>query len=163
MQKVLNTSTNDEAALSEAAANVAKLSGSEKERILFGLKWLGLFSATNVQARGSLLDTLCATLEEKMQYGPGERDMVFLQHRFAVELKDGTKQTRTSTGLWYGEPDGVTAMAKTVGVPCGIATQLVLDGVISRKGVIAPMTRDVWEPLLQGCETEKIGMVDETF
>ncbi len=161
MQKVLNTANNDEETLGEAAANVANLSGSEKERVLVGLKWLGLFSASPVQPRGNLLDTLCATLEEKMQYGPTERDMVFLQHRFGVELKDGSKQTRTSTGLWYGEPNGVSAMAKTVGVPCGIATQLVLDGAITRKGVIAPMTRDVWEPLLNGCEAEKIGMVDE--
>jgi saccharopine dehydrogenase (NADP+, L-glutamate forming) len=52
---------------------------------------LGLFSNTNVHLRGSLLDTLCATLEEKMMYGPGERDMVMLQHRFEVELKDGKK------------------------------------------------------------------------
>jgi saccharopine dehydrogenase (NADP+, L-glutamate forming) len=26
-----------------------------------------------------------------MMYGPGERDMVMLQHRFEVELKDGKK------------------------------------------------------------------------
>lgn len=30
--------------------------------------------------------------------------------------------------LEYGIPDGVTSMAKTVGVPCGIAVQLILDG-----------------------------------
>jgi saccharopine dehydrogenase (NADP+, L-glutamate forming) len=30
--------------------------------------------------------------------------------------------------LEYGKPPGPTAMATTVGIPCGIAVQLVLDG-----------------------------------
>ena len=39
------------------------------------------------------------------------------------------QQLRTATMLEYGEPyPGTTAMAKTVGVPCGIAVQLILDG-----------------------------------
>jgi saccharopine dehydrogenase (NADP+, L-glutamate forming) len=28
----------------------------------------------------------------------------------------------------YGIPNGATAMARTVGIPCGIAVQLILDG-----------------------------------
>lgn len=37
-----------------------------------------------------------------------------LQHKFEVELKDGTKQTRTSTLVEYGssDPNGYSAMAK---------------------------------------------------
>lgn len=37
-----------------------------------------------------------------------------LQHKFGVELKDGTKQTRLSTLVEYGsaEPGGYSAMAK---------------------------------------------------
>lgn len=37
-----------------------------------------------------------------------------LQHKFEVELKDGIKQTRTSTLVEYGstEPNGYSAMAK---------------------------------------------------
>jgi saccharopine dehydrogenase (NADP+, L-glutamate forming) len=67
------------------------MSEDEIERILKGFKWLELFSDKPVQRRGTLLDTLCATLEEKMQYEEGERDMVILQHKFEVELKDGTR------------------------------------------------------------------------
>ncbi|KAL1836013.1 hypothetical protein VTK73DRAFT_5232 [Phialemonium thermophilum] len=49
-----------------------------------------------------------------MQFEPGERDLVILQHKFEVELKDGTKQTRLSTLVEYGstEPGGYSAMAK---------------------------------------------------
>ena len=64
-------------------------STEEKNRIISGMKWIGLFSNTPITARGNPLDTLCATLEEKMKYGEGERDMCILQHKFQIEYKDG--------------------------------------------------------------------------
>ncbi|KAJ3278632.1 hypothetical protein HDU79_001392, partial [Rhizoclosmatium sp. JEL0117] len=123
--------------------------------------WLGMFSESNVHLRGTMLDTLCATLEDKMMYAPGERDMVMLQHRFGVEYPNGKKEIRTSTGLWFGVPNGDSAMATTVGVPCGIATQLILDGILKRRGVIAPMDAEINNPILEALEKEGIFMVDE--
>jgi saccharopine dehydrogenase-like NADP-dependent oxidoreductase len=53
----------------------------EEQRIVSGLRWIGVFDKdAAVTPRGNLLDTLCATLEQKMQYEKGERDMVMLQH-----------------------------------------------------------------------------------
>jgi len=128
------------------------------------LRWIGLFSKNEtVTPRGNLLDTLCATLEAKMQYGEDERDMVMLQHKFEIENKDGSKETRTSTLLDYGVPGGVSSMARLVGVPCGIAVQLVLDGKIDTRGVIAPYTLDIVKPLMEGCEAEGIKMVEKTL
>ena len=121
-----------------------------------GLRWIGIFSDDKITPRGTPLDTLCATLEQKMQYGPGERDLVMLQHKFEgmcfqhvecriskqangnclVENKDGTKETRTSTLCDYGDPNGYSSMAKLVGVPCGVAVKQVLDGTISEKVAI---------------------------
>jgi hypothetical protein len=46
-----------------------------------------------------------------------------LQHKFEIENKDGTKETRTSTLCEYGAPTGTggySAMAKLVGVTCGV-------------------------------------------
>lgn len=40
-------------------------------------------------------------------------------------------------------------MAKLVGVPCAVATQLVLNGTISDKGVIAPMNAQINNPLIE--------------
>ena len=64
---------------------------TEKDRIVAGLRWLGMFSDEKITPRGNPLDTLCATLKEKMQYGPKERDMVMLQHKFKIKHKDGRK------------------------------------------------------------------------
>jgi saccharopine dehydrogenase (NADP+, L-glutamate forming) len=46
-----------------------------------------------------------------------------LQHKFEIEYRDGRKETRTSTLCEYGAPTGTggySAMAKLVGVPCGV-------------------------------------------
>jgi len=46
-----------------------------------------------------------------------------LQHKFEIENKDGSKESRTSTLCEYGAPigsGGYSAMAKLVGVPCGV-------------------------------------------
>lgn len=71
-----------------------------------------------------------------MQYEEGERDFVMLQHKFGIEWADGRKETRTSTLCEYGEKVGSgkdSAMAKLVGVPCGVAVKMVLDGKINEK------------------------------
>ena len=71
-----------------------------------GMGWLGLFSATPVPRLGSVLDGLAKTLESRMAYKAGERDMVMLQHKFEVELADGRKVRRRkwtrSPRLAYG-------------------------------------------------------------
>ncbi|KAF2012614.1 Saccharopine dehydrogenase [Aaosphaeria arxii CBS 175.79] len=136
----------------------------DKQRILDGFRWLGLFSDEEIIPRGNPLDTLCATLEKKMQYEPHERDMVMLQHKFLIETKDGKKETRTSTLVEYGDPKGYSAMAKLVGVPCALAVQAILDGTITQKGVFAPMTPEICKPLLDTLG-EKYGVyfVDKTI
>ncbi len=48
------------------------------------------------------------------------------------------QKTLTSTLEAYGEVSGHSAMAKTVGVPCGVAVDCILDGRISGAGVRAP-------------------------
>ena len=101
------------------AAIIAKAtfdSPEERSRIISGLRWIGIFSDEKTKPRGTALDTLCAELEEKMKYEEGERDMVILQHRFGIEHKDGTQETRTATLIDYGDPKGYTSMGKLVGI-----------------------------------------------
>jgi spermidine synthase len=71
----------------------------------------------------------------------------------------------TSTLEAYGStvPGGYSAMALTVGVPCGIATQLVLDGVLKEPGVHAPYDPEVCETLRKVLEMEGLGMVEKVL
>lgn len=156
--KIVGASSDKEEDIVWAISSQTKFASTEeKDRILNGLRWIGLLSSENIIPRGNALDTLCATLEQKMQYEEGERDMVMLQHRFEIENKDGSKEIRTSTLADYGDPKGYSAMAKLVGVPCAVAVQQVLDGTISEKGVLAPMSPQICAPLMKTL-SEKYGI-----
>ncbi|KAK7454487.1 hypothetical protein VKT23_011242 [Stygiomarasmius scandens] len=160
----------DEAKLVEKIKSVAAFPNeAEATRIISGFRWIGMFSEEKVKTRAAagaqhpnLLDTLCARLEELMKYEAGERDYVMLQHRFVVQWQDGKVETLTSTLEAYGAPlgSGHSAMALTVGLPCGIATQLVLDGVLKMKGVHAPYSKEICEPIRLKLESEGVGMVE---
>lgn len=136
----------------------------EQRRMLDAMQSLGLLSNEMVPKAGTVLDAVSSLFEGKMQFQEGERDMVIMQHVFGIEHSDGAKERRTSTLIEYGNPDGYTAMAKTVGIPTGVAAQLVLDGTITRKGVLQPVHKDVYLPILDKLEQEeKISMVDESM
>ncbi|KAL8281774.1 hypothetical protein RB597_009475 [Gaeumannomyces tritici] len=160
-QKIVAASSSSEADIVGAIVSKASFEDAEEQkRIVAGLKWLGVFSDANITPKGNPLDTLCATLEEKMQFEEGERDLVMLQHKFEIENKDGSRETRTSTLCEYGAPvgsGGYSAMAKLVGVPCGVAVKFVLDGTISDKGVLAPMNSKLNDPLMKELK-EKYGI-----
>ncbi|KAK7520956.1 Apo Saccharopine reductase [Phyllosticta citriasiana] len=160
-KRVLGATTAGESDLVWAISSKTSFADTdEKNRILNGLRWIGMFSETPVEPRGNPLDTLCATLEKKMQYTKGERDMVMLQHKFGIENADGSNEVRTSTLVEYGQPEGsggYSAMAKLVGVPCAVAVKLVIEGKIAEKGILAPMTPAINDPLIKELK-EKYGI-----
>ncbi|KAI0996708.1 Saccharopine dehydrogenase [Podosphaera aphanis] len=164
-QKILSATSSSEADLKWAISSKAEFkSTEEKERILSGLSWVGIFSDEEIIPRANPLDTLCATLEKKMQFEKGERDLVVLQHKFEIEDVHGKRETRTSTLVEYGDPNGYSAMAKLVGVPCGVAVKQVLDGTISEKGILAPMSSKINDPIMKELK-EKYGifLVEKTI
>ena len=161
MSKMLGSPEGDADALAAAIVSKANLSESEGARIVTGMRWLGLLGDTVVVKVRSLLDTLAERLAVVMKYEEGERDMIMLQHRFELENADGSTEVRTSTMLEYGIPNGATAMARTVGIPCGIAVQLILDGKLATKGVLAPLAPEIYEPIIEALEKEGIKCVEE--
>ena len=93
LQKAIGAEEPSENALVSRVEKICQFSDeAERERILSGLRWIGLFSSEPATVRGeNLLDTLCAQLEKELSYQPGERDLVVLQHKFVVEWQDGKK------------------------------------------------------------------------
>ncbi|KAF8523482.1 saccharopine dehydrogenase [Hysterangium stoloniferum] len=176
--KIVGAKEASESAILAAIASLLPGDKNTRDQVVSGLRWIGLLGAEKATVRATLLDTLCARLEELMMYEQGEQDMIVLQHRFGVQWKDGGEETLTSTLITYGNPlpGGYTAMALTVGLPCGIATQLVLDGEIKTKGVCTPYfgrradgskyagsskeARDMCELLRVKLEEEGVGCVE---
>ena len=54
-------------------------------------------------------------------------------------------------------------MAKSVGVTCGVAAQLLLDGhdALSTPGVLAPYKKEICDPIRELVEKEGIKMVEK--
>eukprot|EP00121_Abeoforma_whisleri_P010920 Awhi_evm1s10070 len=47
-------------------------------------------------------------------------------------------------------------MAWLVGMPCGVATQLILDGVITQPGIHAPLAPEFYNPIIEKIEEEGV-------
>ena len=62
-----------------------------------------------------------------------------------------------------GDDGQRTAMAKTVGLPLAIGALRVLDGTITRRGVVIPTVKDVYEPILAALADHGIAFSDEVI
>ena len=104
-------------------------------------KKIGLKNATPAQM-------LQKILEESWTLNKDDKDMIVMQHLFGFE-KNGKKEQIESSLIVYGENQTYTAMAKTVGLPVGIAALKILKGKIKTPGVQRPITKEVYEPILK--------------
>ena len=111
----------------------------------------------------TILDSFCAYLTDKLSYEDGESDMIVMQHEFISQRADGQQLRRTSTLVIEGEPDGYSAMAKTVGTPAAIMTDMLIQKELTRTGVLLPMNRDIYDPILERLAVEGIAMEERTY
>ncbi len=104
-------------------------------------KKIGIKNATPAQA-------LQKILEEKWTLAPDDKDMIVMYHKFGYEI-DGKTNQIDSTMVHLGEDQTYTAMAKTVGLPVGIATLKILNKEITTTGVLRPITKEIYDPILK--------------
>jgi len=127
------------------------------------LEWLGFLSDEPLPLQqGSVFDILLAQMLKKMSYGDTERDMVVLQDEFIVEYPGGRPSERiTSTLIDYGVPGGDSAIARTVGIPAAIATNLILQKEIDLKGIHIPVDPAIYEPVLRELQRQGISVSEK--
>jgi saccharopine dehydrogenase (NADP+, L-glutamate forming) len=132
---------------------VAEYLGLEVDSfILDNLAWLGLFDDDPLPlTHGAPLDILTLRMLEKMPYEEGERDMLVMQHEFIAAYPDHKEQI-TATMIDFGIPGGDSSMSRTVGLPAAIASRMILEGEITRQGVLVPVVPDIYEPVLAELE-----------
>ena len=94
-------------------------------------------------------------MEEKLGLEPNDKDILIMQHIFDYEL-DGKKFQKKSTLTLVGEDTVHTAMAKTVGLPLGIAAKLLLTGKLNISGVHIPVTKEFYEPVLEELKKHQV-------
>ena len=87
-------------------------------------------------------------LEETLCLQTTDKDMVVMLHEIEY-IQNGAKKRRRDTLVIKGDNGIHTAMAKTVGLPLAIAAKLLLNGIITRKGVQIPICKAIYEPVLK--------------
>ncbi|BFZ08759.1 hypothetical protein BsWGS_11797 [Bradybaena similaris] len=117
---------------------------------------LGLIDDDLIDKRGTPIDTLSNYLAKRLAYGTNERDMILMRHDIEIVWGDGKKEQRCIDFVNYGDLGGFSAMAKTVGLPTGIAARMILNGEIQTKGVCAPLAMETYQPILQRLKKEGI-------
>ena len=87
---------------------------------------------------------------------PNDKDMIVMYHKFGYEL-GGKKHQIDATMVCTGEDQTFTAMAKTVGLPVGIAALAILNNKIKTYGVQIPTKKEFYDPILN--ELKDFGVI----
>lgn len=94
-------------------------------------------------------------LEDKWKLAPGDKDLIVMLHEFEYTLNQ-QKFALNSSLVVKGDDELRTAMAKTVGMPLGIAAVLILENKIQLKGLHIPIVKEIYEPVLAELAKEGI-------
>ncbi|MBL0740877.1 saccharopine dehydrogenase family protein [Chryseolinea lacunae] len=145
----------------EKLCAVLKLSpeGEEMKR----LRWSGLFTSDPVGlATGTPAQILEHILSKRWKLIPGDKDLIVMWHRFRYEA-DGKKKEIQAHLIATGEDEVHTAMAKTVGLPVGIAAKLLLEGKFKTRGVAIPVKKEFYDPILHELSQTGIHLVEREY
>lgn len=138
---------------------INKLSITSEE--LKKLEWLGILSDEKVKlSKGTPAQFLQELLESKLNLEKGDKDMIVMQHLLEYSISNQSKKL-TSSLVLKGMDDLNTAMSMTVGLPVAIATELILNNKISKKGVVIPIHKEIYNPVLEKLKEFGIEFIEE--
>jgi len=131
--------------------------GNELDAASFALlQWLEIFTKRKIKIKdGSPAQILQELLEEKWKLKEKDLDMIVMQHQFEYK-KEGKMHNIVSSLVVKGDDQVHTAMSKTVGLPLAIGVKFILDGTIKSRGVVIPVSKEIYIPLLK--ELELLGV-----
>ena len=113
------------------------------------LAFLGLFEDSPLpQQAKSNADILQYLLETRLAMQPDDKDMIVMLHEIDYTLENVTRSLKSAL-MVKGENNIRTAMAKTVGLPLGIAAIQILLGEITLKGLHIPILPEIYGPVLK--------------
>jgi saccharopine dehydrogenase-like NADP-dependent oxidoreductase len=125
------------------------------------LRWSGLFDRETIGLKeGTPAQVLEHILNKKWRLNPGDKDLIVMWHKFVYELNGATKEVHASLTA-TGDDANYTAMAKTVGLPLGIAAKLLLEDKIKTRGVCIPVSKEIYEPVLTELKTLGISLTEQ--
>ncbi len=145
-------------AVKENAATTVAQKMYEANLIMKQMFFMGMDDEETIINKGkcSAADVMQFILENKLLLMPHDKDMIVMLHEIEYEL-DGKTHSINSSLMVKGADAVHTAMAKTVGLPLGIAAKLILTGEMNVRGVHVPVIPEIYNPVLE--ELQKQGIV----
>ena len=147
------------------AAEIVANKMHEANLTLKQLFFLGMDDDETIINKGfcSAADVMQLALEKKLALQAEDKDMIVMMHEIEYEnLKVKSQKSKiTSSLVVKGEDSLRTAMAKTVGLPLGIAVKLILNGTIDLTGLHIPTKKEIYEPVLKELEEHEIKFNEE--
>ncbi len=125
--------------------------------------FLGLDDKDTLVNQGfcSPADILQFAVEKKLALRPYDKDMIVMLHELEYVVRGQRSEVRSSLVV-KGENSLRTAMAKTVGLPLGIAAKHILNGKIKLTGLHIPTAKEIYEPVLNELELHDVKFHEET-
>ena len=122
------------------------------------LQSLGIFSDEKIGLKDASPAKIMEHILKKVwTMDPEDKDMIVMWHKFFYEGNNGETYQRTSSLVAMGDGSEHTAMAKTVGLPMGIAAKHILQENIKLKGLLLPVKPEIYNPILD--ELEEHGII----
>jgi len=123
--------------------------------------FLDLFETKPIPvAAKSSADILQYLLETRLVLNAKDKDMIVMLHE--IEWRVGSQESGVRSLLIVKGDDSLrTAMAKTVGLPLGIAAKLILKKQIQLKGLHIPVVKEIYEPVLKELQSHGIRFSEE--
>ncbi|MBX2965623.1 MAG: saccharopine dehydrogenase NADP-binding domain-containing protein [Cyclobacteriaceae bacterium] len=127
---------------------------------LLRLAWSGFFTGEPVGLKeGTPAQILEHILNKKWALQPSDKDMIVMIHRFVARI-EGREKTIQSSLVVKGDGSVSTAMAKTVGLPMGMAARLLMLNKLKSRGVVIPTGKEFYEPILEELKEFSVEMVE---
>ena len=82
-------------------------------------------------------------------------------HKFHYLDKQNKMNELHSYLVVEGSDQHRTAMAKTVGLPIGIVSKMILEGAIQQRGVLVPVHKEVYLPILNELKNYGINFTEK--
>jgi saccharopine dehydrogenase-like NADP-dependent oxidoreductase len=112
--------------------------------------------------RCSAAAILQMVLEQKWKLATADKDLIVMLHE--IEYNIGVNNYKATASLVVKGQDSLhTAMAKTVGLPLGIAAKLLLQGKITATGLHIPTLPNIYTPVLQELEQYDVCFEETTM
>ncbi|HSB91637.1 MAG TPA: saccharopine dehydrogenase C-terminal domain-containing protein [Flavitalea sp.] len=136
----------------------------EANLIINQLIFLGIFDDSTLINKGkcSAADVLQFAIETKWKLEEHDKDMIVMLHEIGYE-KNGENFKTVSSLVVKGDDNLRTAMAKTVGLPLGIAAILRLEGKLPLNGVHIPILPAIYKPVLKELAIHQVNFNETVF